>query len=99
MSVIVIARIKVDPAAFKRVETARADDFRRVSGEGKAAGALHHRFVAGDGEVVIIDEWTSAEAFQKFFDNPTIASLMQDAGVEGPPEVSVYEAIETVDQF
>jgi len=99
MAVVVLARMKVDPASFKKVHDARSDDFRAVMAQAQKAGVLHHRFILGDGEVVIIDDWPSAEAFQKFFDNATVASLMQDAGVEGPPEISFYESIETVDQL
>jgi len=32
---------------------------------------LHHRFVSGDGELMVIDEWETAKQFQSFFDgNP-----------------------------
>ena len=71
-----------------------------ISSRGMAAGAIHHRFGLGaDGTVVILDEWSSAEAFQKFFDDPEIAAIMQDSGVTSPPDVVIFEALETPDQF
>ena len=99
MSAIVVVRIKVDPAEFQRVERERGDEFRKVSDDARAHGCLHHRFALGDGEVAVIDEWETGEAFLAFFDNPTVASFMEDAGVQGPPDVAIYEAVATVDQF
>jgi quinol monooxygenase YgiN len=99
MSVIVIGRLKVDPAEVRRIEQSRTDEFRQVAADARAAGCVHHRFAFGTNEVVLIDEWPNAEAFQAFFQNPTVASFMQDAGVQGPPDISIYEAVDTVDQF
>jgi len=37
----------------------------------RGAGMLHHRFVSGEGELMVIDEWKTAEQFPSFFDgNP-----------------------------
>ena len=65
----------------------------------KKAGAIHHQFVAGDGEVLVVDEWDSAESFEKFFSDPRIAGLMQSAGVAGPPEISVFQVMDSPDRF
>ena len=100
MSVLVIATLKADKAAFERIVADRGEEMKAISARGKAAGAIHHRFgVGADGTVVIIDEWSSGEAFQKFFSDPEIAAIMQDSGVQGPPEVLIVEALETLDQF
>jgi hypothetical protein len=100
MSVIVIGRFKANPADLKKVFADRAADFKSVSEEAKGVGALHHRFAAGDGEVIIIDEWNNAESFQKFFgDNTTIPEILKAAGVQGPPEFSFYEAMDSPDLF
>ena len=100
MSVIVIARLKVDPARFKDLVARRGGELPAISQKGKEAGALHHQFVAGDGEVLIIDEWDDAEHFGAFFSGqPEIADLMADGGVEGPPEVTIYETVDTPDRF
>jgi hypothetical protein len=100
MSVIVIGRFKADPADLKKLFAERAADFKAVSDEAKGVGALHHRFAAGDGEVIIIDEWNSAEEFQKFFGgNTTIPEIMKAANVQGAPEFTFYESMDSPDLF
>ncbi len=56
---------------------------------------LRHRFVSGDGELVVIDEWETAEQFQSFFDgNPKVAEVMASVGMTGPPEITVFGSID-----
>ncbi len=100
MSVTVIVKFVVDPKMFGEAHRERAAEFAAVSGDGKAQGCLHHRFVVGEDHVLAVDEWESAEAFQNFFANQTeIPGLMQAAGVSAPPEVSVYQSLNSADSF
>ena len=100
MSVLVIARLKIDPAKFDALVERRGAEMPAISQRGKAAGAIHHQFAAGDGEVLIIDEWDEADHFGAFFaGQPEIADLMADGGVEGPPDVSIYRILDTPDRF
>lgn len=100
MSVLVTVTIPCDTDAFLAVATDRADELTAISHEGRDQGAIHHRFGIGDGVVFVLDEWDSAESFQGFFaDNAAIADIMQAAGATGPPEVAIYEAIESADAF
>jgi hypothetical protein len=100
MSVFVILRIPGDPGKFERYAKENADLMRRISGDGKAAGAIHHAFGGGDGEFLVIDEWPDAESFQRFFDTQTeIPRLMQEAGATGAPQVSIYPKLDTPDVF
>jgi quinol monooxygenase YgiN len=99
MAVVVIARMKLDPASLEEAFTANRSVFEAVSADAKKAGATRHQFVAGDGEVVIIDEWPDAQSFQQFFADPRIAELMQQTGVAGPPDISIYTAMDSPDRF
>ena len=64
------------------------------------AGAIHHRFGVGDGFVLVVDEWESAGQFQQFFSNPDLQAFIAAMGAEpGPPEITVTEAVDSVDQF
>jgi hypothetical protein len=100
MSVLVIGRMTVDPTNVEKLWADRGADFEAVAKEAKAAGALSHRWALGDGFAVIIDEWSDAAAFQKFFDTQAlIPELMQAAGVQGPPEFIIAEARQAPDEF
>ena len=100
MSVIVIGKMNADPASVKKLWESRKADFETVHKEAVAAGAIHHRWAFGDGYVLIIDEWTDAGSFQKFFESNTIIpSLMTEGGVQGAPEFTIAEAVRGPDEF
>ena len=100
MSVIVIGRMTVEPGNVEKLWSEHKSDFEAIAAAAKAAGAIHHRWGLGEDHVVIIDEWPTAESFQKFFESqPRIADLMQAAGVQGPPEFDILRAKDAPDQF
>jgi hypothetical protein len=100
MSVLVTMRIHGDTQKFRSFMASGDDRITRIRDAAVAGGCLHHRFGVGDGFVVVLDEWESAEAFQRFFEgNSEIPGLMQAAGAEGAPEFTFLDAISTPDQF
>jgi hypothetical protein len=101
MSVLVTARIYGNTEVFQKALAERADDFADVSAQGRTAGAIHHRFGLGDGFVVVVDEWESAEHFEKFFGAAEVQSFIASVGADlsVPPEIVVTEALSTPDQF
>jgi len=99
MSVLVTMRVSGDTDQFRRFVETDGDFMRRLGEQAKAQGAIHHRFGVGDGFVVVVDEWESADAFQRFFQRDDIAQAILRAGAQGEPEISITEAIETPDQF
>jgi hypothetical protein len=96
MSVVVTVRIPVaDVAAAIEGLQGRGEFLGKISEIAKGSGMLHHRFVAGDGEIIALDEFETAEQFQSFFDaNSEIADVMASIGMTGPPTVSVYQAFD-----
>ena len=96
VSVLVTIRVPVSDVA-KAIEglQSNAKFLEEISASVKSAGMLHHRFVAGEGELMVVDEWETAEQFQSFFDgNPQVAEVMGSIGMSGPPEVSVFASID-----
>jgi hypothetical protein len=74
---------------------ANAALLEEITEDTKAGGLIHHTFVAGEGELVVIDEWKTAEQFQSFFeDNAKVAKIMESVGVTGPPAISIYKEVE-----
>jgi hypothetical protein len=100
VSVFMILRVPGDPNNLEQYANANAVMMQRIAEDGKAAGATRHAFAGGDGEILVIDEWPDAEAFQRFFDNQTeIPGLMRDVGAQGAPQVSFYRKLDTPDAF
>jgi heme-degrading monooxygenase HmoA len=100
LSVIMMLRVKADPDALERYANENADQVKRIAEDGRSKGAIHHYFAAGDGEVVVIDEWDSEESFQGFFDSQAeIPEVMQAAGAASEPEVTFLRKLSTPDEF
>lgn len=96
MSVVVTIRIPVSDVA-KAIDGLRrnADFLEKITESTKGTGMLHHRFVAGEGELMVIDEWDTAQEFQSFFEgNPQVEQVMTSIGMTGPPEVMTFESID-----
>jgi hypothetical protein len=101
VSVLVTLRIHGDTDQFRRLLETAPERFSEIAPDAKAAGAIHHRFGVGDGFVLVVDEWESAEAFQAFFQgNEKIPAIMRDAGAaQGEPEITFAEAVSSPDEF
>jgi hypothetical protein len=100
MSVMVMLRAKGDPAALESWAASHKKTLMDIAAEGKAAGAIHHTFAAGNGEVCVIDEWPDAESFQKFFAGQAdIPKVMAAGGIQGQPEITVMRKMDMPDEF
>jgi heme-degrading monooxygenase HmoA len=100
MSVLVVSKFQGDTAKFRQALQDRAGEFDKVAERAKSAGAIHHRFGIGDGVVVVVDEWGSAEQFQAFFSDPELQEFIASTGAAaGPPDLTISEAVSSSDQF
>src|SRR5262249_47718866 len=100
MSVLVSVKFSGNTDQFRQFLASSPDRFAEIAPEAQAAGCLHHRFGIGDGFVLVIDEWESAEAFQTFFTtNEKVPLIVRDAGASGEPEITFGEAVDSPDQF
>ncbi len=96
MSVTVIAHFPVaDIGKAVAGLQANAALLEEITEDTKGGGLIHHTFVAGDEELVVIDEWETAEQFQSFFEgNAKVAKVTELVGVTGPPTVAIYNEVE-----
>ena len=100
MSVIVIGRFKADPDRLEQAFLTHKQTLIDVSVDGKSQGAIHHQFGAGDGEVIIVDEWPDEASFQAFFaGQQDIAKIMAEVGVSAPPSFEIYRQMDSPDRF
>ena len=94
MSVTVTIRFPVSDVA-KAIDglQGNAEFLEEITESTKGAGMLHHRFVAGEGELMVIDEWETAAQFQSFFEgNAKVAKITELAGVTGPPAIAIQRS-------
>jgi hypothetical protein len=100
VSVLVIGKFQGDTAVFRQALVDRADEFVAHSERAKTRGAIHHRFGIGDGFVVVIDEWETAEQFNSFFGDPELQQFISEIGAAGgPPDLTFCEAASSSDEF
>ena len=100
MSVIMHLRVKADPKRLEEIMS--GSPWPQINERAKELGSIHHRFLgSADGtEILVVDEWESPEAFQKFFESsPEIPEMMQKVGVTSEPEISFWHELETPDKF
>jgi heme-degrading monooxygenase HmoA len=100
VSVLIIAKFQGDTAKFRQALADRAGEFEKIAGTAQSAGGVHHRFGVGDGFVVVVDEWESAEHFQRFFADPALQAFIGSVGADPvPPELTIAEAVASPDQY
>ena len=100
MSVLVTMKVEGDTEQFRRFIASEEDLLRQIAADARDGGCLHHRFGVGDGFVLVVDEWETAEAFQRFFQgHPKLPEVMQRAGAQGEPAFEFGEAVTSADQF
>jgi heme-degrading monooxygenase HmoA len=102
MSVMMGLRIAADPVRFEQAVSSNPQRMVEIAERAKQQGAIHHQFYASEAgdEILVVDEWPSAEAFQTFFDSsPDIGELMGEAGVTSPPVPVFWREMDTADKF
>jgi hypothetical protein len=100
LSVLITLTVQADPAKAEQVLQANADRLQKITEQAQGMGCIHHRFVGGDGVVMVMDEWDAPESFHKFFENNTdIPVIMQEVGVTSAPDIKVWNKLDTPDEF
>jgi hypothetical protein len=100
MSALITITIQGDTEKFRQSLVDRADDYSATADKARAAGAIHHRFGAGDGFILVVDEWSSTDQFNQFFSDPDLQAFITEVGGDvNSVVVSTTEAILSPDQF
>ncbi|MGD0853428.1 MAG: hypothetical protein ABSA07_08725 [Acidimicrobiales bacterium] len=92
MGVMIVMTVPADTEQFEAYMAANSDRMSEISESAKAAGSTGHRFAVGDGQIVVVDYWDSAEQFQSFMSNPAVQAVMGEMGVQGEPVVTIADA-------
>jgi hypothetical protein len=101
VSVIVIARFAVrDLGKAKEWADAHPEVPEDITAYGKSLGQIGHRIVTDGKDLVVIDEWPDADAFNTFFANATrMEEFLTGAGLVGEPEIQIFEALDVPGSF
>ncbi len=92
MGVMVVMTVPADTTLFEAFTAANAVKVNEISESAKAAGCTGHRFAVGDGQVISVDFWDSAEHFQAFIASPELQAVMGEMGAKGAPTVVIANA-------
>lgn len=88
MSVTAVVRHKVaDYDAWRQVYD-RLDEVQRSGG---VTAESVHRLIGDPDEVLVVHKFDTADAAQAFFANEQLKEGMQEAGVQGPPRIELYQ--------
>jgi hypothetical protein len=85
-------KVPGDTKTFESFMAANKEQVLELTERSKAEGCLAHRFAVGDGYVLVVDEWESAEKFQGFISAPDLQEAMGQMGAQGEPEILFAEA-------
>ncbi|HEY2815469.1 MAG TPA: hypothetical protein VGJ03_18550 [Acidimicrobiales bacterium] len=91
MSVLVVMTVPGDTKAFESFMAQSPDRVKALTEEAKAAGCVGHRFAVGEGEIVVVDEWGTAEQFQEFISSPDLQKVMGEMGAQGEPQITIAD--------
>lgn len=89
MGVLVVMTVPGDTAQFESFTSANKQRVEALSEKAKAAGCTAHKFAVGDGQVIVVDEWASADQFEAFISSPEIQEVMGQMGTTGEPQITV----------
>jgi quinol monooxygenase YgiN len=101
MSVLMTLRVAGDPKRLEEFAAEQAEMMQTILDRARSGGCLSHYFYGSDdGQILVVDEWESAEAFQRFFDSsPEVPQVMAGAGATGDPEVTFWRKLDTNDEI
>ena len=102
MSVMVVTKFDGPASRLEELVSGRhRETVLQIRDAAVAAGCIRHVFAEDtDGNLMVVDEWPSEEAFQAFFAHqPAIQQLAADAGVTSPPTTTTYRIIDSPDRL
>jgi heme-degrading monooxygenase HmoA len=102
MSTLMMMRAKVDPSLAERMASGDPNPFAELASM-NPRGILRHRVFAGDGELVVVDEWERPEDFEAWRSSPRVAEIftrvMSEAGVTEQPQVIFARELDLGDKI
>ncbi|WP_210505735.1 antibiotic biosynthesis monooxygenase [Naasia sp. SYSU D00057] len=95
--VIMRARVEGDPEELAQRYADDPEMLAALQRAGQPEGVLRHRTYASDGELIVVDEWESAEQFQAWMNNPEVQRILGTLAV-GRPDVMFADQVKMGDE-
>jgi heme-degrading monooxygenase HmoA len=97
MTTLVIMRAQGAAEQLREMASRTPNPFEQVRERALASGGiLRHRFFHTGNELIVVDEWESQEAFERFMQSPELQKILGEAA-EGRPEITFAEQIDVGD--
>jgi|SwirhisoilCB1_FD_contig_81_1890518_length_562_multi_6_in_0_out_0_2 hypothetical protein len=94
MSTLMLLRVPGNAKELERLAQENPDVLAKIAEKAKGYGVMRHRFFATQDEIMVVDEWPSADAFQRFYaDSPEIGDLMGKVGVTTEPTITFADGL------
>lgn len=100
MSVLMLLRAQGNAKGLEGFAATNPDIVQKIAARAKEHGVLRHRFFGTESELFVVDEWPSAEDFQRFYESsPEIPEMMSKAGITGEPSITFANYIDAGDEI
>lgn len=100
MSVLMTLRLRGDAAKLEEMAKDK-DVMRNIVDRAKTHGLISHHFYGNDEEIMVVDEWPTAENFHAFFDeaqDDIRANLGSVADMEQGPQITFWRKLSVGDE-
>lgn len=99
MTVLMMARFAGDPKRLEKLAKEDRHGAKAIAEKAKSYGVIRHRFFGTENEIVVIDEWPTADDFERFYkDSPEIQDMFGRAGVTGEPSIMFARLLDIGDE-
>jgi quinol monooxygenase YgiN len=92
VGVLIVMTVPGDTAQFESFVAGNKQLVEELTEKAKAGGCTSHRFAVGEGQIIVVDQWESAEQFQAFIGSPEIQQVLGQMGATGEPQITVGAA-------
>jgi heme-degrading monooxygenase HmoA len=101
MTILMTMRVHGDGEKLEKVAADNPGMLQEILEKASERGRISHRFWAHDGDIMVVDEWPSRQAFAEFFEEEKehIKRVMDFAGVTAEPEITYWRKLDTGDDF
>lgn len=89
VGVLIVMTVPADTAQFESFVAGNKQLIEESTEKAKAGGCTSHVFAVGEGQIMAVDQWESAEQFQAFIGSAEIQQVLGRMGATGEPQITI----------